>query len=72
MPVTEISRLIAPGMLSKAFASESNRPEHKNGRSGAGQRRVGRQWCQRTKSSCASRRHSADQLGPRGQTSQGV
>ena len=72
MTVTEISCLIAPGMLSKAFASESNRPERKYERRGAGQGRARRQMSRRTKSSYASRRHSVDQPGPRSRMSQGV
>ena len=37
MTVTEVGLLIAPGMLSKALASESNRPEHIIERREAGQ-----------------------------------
>ena len=32
LPVTEVSLLVAPRMLTKAFASKIKRPEHKNKR----------------------------------------
>jgi hypothetical protein len=36
MPVTEISLLVAPRMLTKTLASESKRPEHKDERRESG------------------------------------